>query len=38
MKKLAELYNTHRTFIMEVIHFGMVGVINTFMGDHGCAV
>lgn len=32
MKKLAELYNTHRTFIMEVIHFGMVGVINTFMG------
>lgn len=32
MKKLKELYETHKDFIMEVIHFGMVGVINTLMG------
>lgn len=32
MKKFKELYETHKDFIMEVIHFGMVGVINTLMG------
>lgn len=32
MKKIKELLDTHRSFIMEVIHFGMVGVINTLMG------
>lgn len=32
MGKIKELYTENRDFIMEVIHFGMVGVINTFMG------
>ena len=32
MKKFKELYETHKDFIREVIHFGMVGVINTLMG------
>lgn len=32
MKKLKELYERYKDFIMEVIHFGMVGVINTLMG------
>lgn len=32
MDKIKILYNTHKTFIMEVIHFGIVGVINTLMG------
>ncbi|MCM1251905.1 MAG: GtrA family protein [Clostridium sp.] len=32
MKKLKTLYEKYKDFIMEVIHFGMVGVINTFMG------
>ena len=26
------LYEKHKDFIMEVIHFGMVGVVNTLMG------
>ncbi|MCM1219937.1 MAG: GtrA family protein [Lachnospiraceae bacterium] len=32
MKKIKELYEKYKDFIMEVIHFGMVGVINTLMG------
>lgn len=32
MKKIKELYEKNIEFIMEVIHFGMVGVINTLMG------
>ena len=32
MKKIRELYIQHKDFVMEVIHFGMVGVINTLMG------
>ncbi|MDE7430133.1 MAG: GtrA family protein, partial [Lachnospiraceae bacterium] len=32
MKKIRDLYIQHKNFIMEVIHFGMVGVINTLMG------
>lgn len=32
MNKLKKLFETHKEFIMEVIHFGMVGVINTLMG------
>lgn len=32
MGKLKELYETHKKFIMEVIHFGIVGVINTLLG------
>lgn len=32
MEKLKSLYAKNKDFIMEVIHFGMVGVINTFMG------
>ena len=32
MKKIKELYIQHKDFVMEVIHFGMVGVINTLMG------
>lgn len=32
MGKIKELYTKNREFIMEVIHFGMVGVINTLMG------
>lgn len=32
MKKIKELYEKNKDFIMEVIHFGMVGVINTLMG------
>lgn len=32
MKKIKELYQKNKEFIMEVIHFGMVGVINTLMG------
>ncbi len=32
MKKIKELYERNKDFIMEVIHFGMVGVINTLMG------
>ncbi|MDE6846812.1 MAG: GtrA family protein [Lachnospiraceae bacterium] len=32
MKRIRELYEQHKEFIMEVIHFGMVGVINTLMG------
>ena len=26
------LFEKYKDFIMEVIHFGMVGVINTFLG------
>ena len=32
MKKIRDLYVRYKDFIMEVIHFGMVGVINTLMG------
>lgn len=32
MKKIRALFEKYRDFIMEVIHFGMVGVINTLMG------
>lgn len=32
MQKLRELFDKYRDFIMEVIHFGMVGVVNTLMG------
>lgn len=32
MKKLKELYEENKDFIMEVIHFGMVGVMNTVLG------
>ena len=32
MKRIKALYEKHKDFIMEVIHFGMVGVINTVMG------
>ena len=32
MKKIKELYVKYKDFIMEVIHFGMVGVMNTLLG------
>lgn len=32
MKKIRDLFDKYRDFIMEVIHFGMVGVINTLIG------
>lgn len=32
MKKIKELYERNKDFVMEIIHFGMVGVINTLMG------
>lgn len=32
MKKLKELYAENKKFIMEVIHFGIVGVMNTILG------
>ena len=32
MKTWRALFDKYRDFIMEVIHFGMVGVINTLMG------
>jgi len=32
MKKIRNLFDKYRDFIMEVIHFGMVGVINTLIG------
>ncbi len=32
MKKIKALYVEYKDFIMEVIHFGMVGVINTLAG------
>lgn len=32
MEKIKALYEKHKAFIMEVIHFGIVGVINTLMG------
>ena len=32
MDKIKALYTTHKTFIMEVIHFSIVGVINTLAG------
>ena len=32
MEKIRTLYEKHKDFIMEVIHFGMVGVMNTLMG------
>ena len=32
MKKIQELYRDYKDFIMEVIHFGIVGVMNTLIG------
>ncbi len=32
MEKMTAFFEKHKDFIMEVIHFGMVGVINTLMG------
>lgn len=32
MKKLKELYEKNKKFIMEIIHFGIVGVMNTILG------
>ncbi len=32
MKKIKQLYMQYKDFIMEVIHFGMVGVVNTLLG------
>lgn len=32
MSKIKALYEKYKDFIMEVIHFGIVGVINTMMG------
>ena len=32
MGRIKELYVQNKDFIMEVIHFGMVGVVNTLMG------
>ena len=32
MDKIKALYDKYKDFIMEVIHFGIVGVINTLMG------
>ena len=32
MKKIKALYEKNKDFIMEVIHFGMVGVMNTVLG------
>lgn len=32
MKKLKALYEEYKDFVMEVIHFGIVGVINTLLG------
>ena len=32
MKQIKELYIRYKDFIMEVVHFGIVGVINTLMG------
>ena len=32
MGEIRELYTKNKEFIMEVIHFGIVGVINTLMG------
>ena len=32
MKQIKELYKRYKDFIMEVVHFGIVGVINTLMG------
>ena len=32
MNNIKTLYNKYKDFIMEVIHFGIVGVINTMMG------
>lgn len=32
MNRIKKLYEKYKDFIMEVIHFGIVGVINTLMG------
>lgn len=32
MNKINDLYMRYKDFVMEVIHFGMVGVLNTLMG------
>lgn len=32
MQKLKDLYEEYKDFILEVIHFGIVGVVNTLIG------
>ena len=32
MNRIKELYENNKKFIMEVIHFGIVGVMNTILG------
>ncbi len=32
MRKMQQLYTQYKDFIMEVLHFGIVGVVNTLMG------
>ncbi len=32
MRKMEQLYTQYKDFIMEVLHFGIVGVVNTLMG------
>ncbi len=32
MRKMKQLYMQYKDFIMEVLHFGIVGVVNTLMG------
>lgn len=32
MKRIKELYTRYKDFIMEIFHFGIVGVINTLLG------
>lgn len=32
MKRIRELYGRYKDFIIEVLHFGMVGVANTILG------
>ncbi len=32
MGKMKQLYTQYKDFIMEVLHFGIVGVVNTLMG------
>ncbi len=32
MRKMKQLYTQYKDFIMEVLHFGIVGVVNTLMG------
>ncbi len=32
MRKMKQLYTQYKDFIMEILHFGIVGVVNTLMG------